>query len=47
LIEPADRRFGDRTILVVDEREAARATGFPVNGKNNLGGFTDARQVLA
>ena len=46
LIEPADRRFGDRAIRVVDEREAARAAGFPIDGKNNLGGFADARQML-
>ena len=47
LIESADRRFGDGAIRVIDERETARPAGFPIDGKNDLGGFTDARQVLA
>jgi len=41
LIEPADRRFSDRTIRVVYEREAARPPCFSVDWENNLGRFTD------
>jgi hypothetical protein len=46
LVEPADRRFGDRPIGVVDEREAARAAGFTIDRKNDLGRLPDARQVF-
>jgi hypothetical protein len=47
LIEPADCRFGDGAIGVVHESKATRTAGFPIDGKHNLGGFADARQVLA
>jgi hypothetical protein len=47
LIESADRGFRDRTIRVVDERESAWPPGFTVDRKNNLGGFTDAGEMLA
>src|SRR5262249_22118835 len=41
LIESADRGFRNRTIGVIDEREAAGPTGFTIDRKNNLCGFTD------
>jgi hypothetical protein len=47
LIESADGCFGDGPIRVVDKRETARSAGFPIDGKNYLGGFADARQMLA
>jgi hypothetical protein len=47
LVEPADRCFRDRAIGIVDEGEAARAAGFPVDRKDNLGRLADARQMLA
>jgi hypothetical protein len=47
LIELADGRFCDGAIRVIDKRETSRPSGFPIDGKNYLGGFTDARQMLA
>src|SRR6266542_4436790 len=47
LIEPADRRLGDRAIGVIDKRESSRTAGFPINGENDLGGFADAGEMLA
>jgi hypothetical protein len=47
LIELADGCFGDGAIRVIDKRETSRPSGFPIDGKNYLGGFTDARQMLA
>jgi hypothetical protein len=46
LIETADRGFRDSTIRIIDECETAWAAGLPINGKNYLAGFTDARQML-
>jgi hypothetical protein len=42
LIEPADCRFCDGAIGVIDKREAAGPSGFSIDGKNYLGRFTDA-----
>jgi hypothetical protein len=47
LIESADGCFSDGAIRVVDKRETARSARFPIDGKHYLGGFADARQVLA
>jgi hypothetical protein len=46
LIESADGSFGYGTVGVVDKREATRPARFSIDGKNYLGGFTDARQML-
>jgi hypothetical protein len=42
LVESADCRFRDGAIRVINKRETARPAGFPIDGKNYLGGFTDA-----
>jgi hypothetical protein len=42
LIESADGRFSDGAIRVIDKRETARPSGFPIDGKNYLAGFPDA-----
>jgi hypothetical protein len=47
LIEAANGFFGDRAIGVVDEGEAPRAAGFPIDGELDLRRRADARQVLA
>ena len=36
LVEPPDRLFSDGAIRVVDEREAARTAGFPIDGQDDL-----------
>jgi hypothetical protein len=46
LIEPADGGLRDSAIGVIDERESAGTSGFPVNWKNDLGGFADAGEML-
>ena len=46
LVEASDRFFGDSSIRVIDERESARTTGFPINRKDDLGWIADARQML-
>jgi hypothetical protein len=47
LIESPDGFFGNAAFGVINERKAAWTAGFPIDGKNDLGGFTDARQVLS
>jgi hypothetical protein len=47
LIETTDRRFRNRAVCIIDEREAARAPRFAIDWENDLTGFTDARQVLS
>jgi hypothetical protein len=47
LIESTDGGFCDRAIGVINERESSRPTGFTIHRENDLGGFTDARQVLS
>jgi hypothetical protein len=42
LIEPADGRFRDGSIRVVDKRESTGTAGFTIDWKNDLGGFSNA-----
>ena len=44
---PADRRFGDCAIRVINECEASWTAGFPINGENDLGGFANAGKMFA
>ena len=47
LIESPDGFFGDAAIGVIDEREASRTAGFPIDGQDDGRGFADAGEVLA
>src|SRR5262245_8193839 len=47
LIELSNRLFGDGAVGVVDEREAARAAGFTIDGQHDRRGFADAREMLS
>src|SRR5690606_5753208 len=46
LVESTDRLLRHRAILVIHESKTARTTGFPVNWKDDLGRYADARQVF-
>src|SRR5690606_15578330 len=46
LVEPTNSFFRHRAVRVINERETARPAGFPINGKDDLGWYADARQVF-
>ena len=46
LIESSDGFFRDGALGIIDECEASRPAGFPVDRQNDLGRCADARQVF-